>query len=258
MQTSTDAKLPLFSITWTTEGLFSWAPKSLQMVIAVMKLKDICSLEGKLWPTRQHIKKQRHYFANKGLSSQSYGFSNGHAWVWELDHKGSWVWKNWCFWTVVLKKTLESPLDCKEINQSILKEISPEYSLEGLMLKLKLQYSGHLMRRADSLEKIFFFFFYFTVLYWLCHTLTRKDLDAGKDWRQEEKGMTEDEMVGWHHWLDGHEFEKAPAAKEAWHATVHGVAKSQIQLSNWTELGVKCILIPKYFLINKLRKAFAF
>ena len=85
---------------------------------------------------------------------------------------------------MVLEKSLESPLDCKE-NQSILKEISPEYSLEGLMLKLKLQYFGHLMRRVDSLEKT----------------------DAGRDWGQEEKGMTEDEIAGWHHGLNGHESE---------------------------------------------------
>ena len=102
---------------------------------------------------RQHIKKQRHYFANKGPSSQGYGFSSSHVWMWELDYKESWAPKNWCFWTVVLERTLESPLKCKEAIQSILKEISPEYSLEGLMLKLKRQYFGHLMRRADSLEK---------------------------------------------------------------------------------------------------------
>ena len=92
---------------------------------------------------RQYIKKQTHYSANKGLSSQSYGFSSSHVWMWELDHKEGWAPKNWCFWTVVLEKTL------RRSNQSILKEISPEYSLEGLMLKLKLQYFGHLMRRTD-------------------------------------------------------------------------------------------------------------
>ena len=102
---------------------------------------------------RQHIKKQRHCFANKGPSSQSYGFSSSHVWLWELDYKESWAWKNWCFWTVVLEKTLESPLDCKDIQPVHLKEISPEYSLEGLMLKLKLQYFGHLMQITDSLEK---------------------------------------------------------------------------------------------------------
>ena len=96
------------------------------------------------------ILKSRHYFANKGLSNQSYSFSSSHVWMWELNYKESWAPKNWCFWTVVLKKTLESPLDSKE---SILKEMSPEYSLEGLMLKLKLQYFGHLMWWANSLEK---------------------------------------------------------------------------------------------------------
>ena len=93
---------------------------------------------------------QRHYFANKGPPSQSYDFSSSQVWMWELDYKESWVLKNWCFWTVVLKKTLET---ARRSDQSILKEISPEYSLEGLMLKLKLQYFGHLIWRTDSLEK---------------------------------------------------------------------------------------------------------
>ena len=118
--------------------------------------------------------------------------------MWELDHKESWVPKNWCFWTAVLEKTLESPLECKEI-----KPVNPNGNQswifmkhhEGLMLKLKLQYSGHLLQRADSLEKT---------------RLIRKDPDAGKDWRQEEKGTTEDEMVGWHNQPNGHEFEQAP------------------------------------------------
>ena len=98
---------------WQT--LFWGTPKSLQMVTATMKLKDACSLEEKLWPIPGQLIKHRHYFANKGQSSQSYGFSSGHVWMWELDCKESWVSKNWCFWTVVLEKTLESPLDCKEI-----------------------------------------------------------------------------------------------------------------------------------------------
>ena len=151
-------------ISWQIDGemmdtvslYFSWAPKSLQMVIAAMKLKDVCSLEEKLWPAyaRQHIKEQGRYFANKSPSSQSYGFSSSHVWIWELDYKESWVPKNWCFWTVVLEKTLESLLELQEDpNQLILKEISPECSLEGLMLKLKLQYFGHPIWRADSLEK---------------------------------------------------------------------------------------------------------
>ena len=126
-----------------------------------MKLKDTCSLEESYGQPRQHIKKQRHYFANKGPSSHSYGFSSNHVWMWELDYKESWVPKNWCFWTVVLEKTfffflrrlLRVPWTARRSNQAFLKEISPEYSLEGLMLKLKLQYFGHLIRRTDSLAK---------------------------------------------------------------------------------------------------------
>ena len=133
------------------QTLFFWAPKSLQMVTAAMKLKDAYSLEGKLWPTRQHIKKQRHYFANKGPSSQGYGFSSGHVWMWELDGEESWALKNWCFWTVVLEETLQNPLDCKEIQPVHPK--GNQFWILGLMLKLKLQYVGHLMQRPDSLEK---------------------------------------------------------------------------------------------------------
>ena len=100
-----------------------------------------------------HIQKQRHYFANKGPSGQGYGFSSGHVWIWELDCEESWVLENWCFWTMVLEKTLESPLDCKEIQPVHPEGDSPGCSLEGLMLKLKLQYFGHLMWRADWFEK---------------------------------------------------------------------------------------------------------
>ena len=97
------------------QTLFFGAPKSLHMVIAAMKLKDVCSLEESYDQPRQHIKNQRHYFANKGPSGQGYGFSSSHVWMWELDYKESWALKNWLFWTVLLEKTLESPLDCKEI-----------------------------------------------------------------------------------------------------------------------------------------------
>ena len=102
---------------------------------------------------RQHIRKQRHYFANKGPSSQGYGFSSSHVWMWELDYKESWALKNWCFWIVLLEKTRESLETSRRSNQIILKEISPEYSLKGLMLKLKFQYFGYMMWRIDSLEK---------------------------------------------------------------------------------------------------------
>ena len=96
------------------QTLFFWAPKSLKMVTAAMKLKDAYSLEEKLWQPRQHIKKQRPTFTNKVLSSQSYGFSSSHVWLWELDYKESWVPKNWCFWTVVLEKTFWESLGQQE------------------------------------------------------------------------------------------------------------------------------------------------
>ena len=147
-----------------------------------MKLKDAYSLEGKLW---HHIKKQRHYFANKGLSSQGCGSSSGHVQMWELDCEESWALKNWCFWTVVLEKTLESPLDCKEIQP-----VHP-----------KGDQSWVFIGRADIEAE--------TPILWPPHAkscLIGKDPDAGKDWGQEEKGMTEDEMAGWHHRLSGHGF----------------------------------------------------
>ena len=130
--------------------LFSWAPKSLRMVTTATKLNKLALWKKCSDKPRQHIKKQRHYFANKGPSSQSYGFSSSHVWMWQSDHKEGWVLKNWWFQTVVLEKTLETLLDSKEI-KPVLKEINPECSLEGLMLKLKLQYFGHLMQRTDSL-----------------------------------------------------------------------------------------------------------
>ena len=109
---------------------------------------------------RQHITKQRHHYANKGPSSQSYGFSNSHVWMRELDHEESWVPNNWCFWTVVgvfsnccWRRLLRFPWTARRSNQSIVKEINSEYSLEGLVLKLKLQHFGHQMRTADSLKK---------------------------------------------------------------------------------------------------------
>ena len=134
---------------------------------------------------RQYIKKQRHYFVNKGLSSQGYGFSSSRVWMWELDYKESWVLKNWCFWTVVLEKTLESPLDCKEIQP-----VHPKGNLSWV-------FSGGTDVEAETL-----IFWPPDVKSWLIW----KDPDVGKEWRQEEKGTTEDEMAGWHHQLSGHEF----------------------------------------------------
>ena len=123
---------------------------------------------------------------NKGPSSQGYGFSSSHVWTWELDYKESWALKNWCFWTVVLEKTLESPLDCKAIQP-----VHPKGHQSWMFI-------GRIDAKAE------------TPILWppdVKNWLIGKDRDAGKDWRQEEKGMTEDEMVGWHHWLDAHEFE---------------------------------------------------
>ena len=132
---------------------------------------------------RQYIKKQRHYFANKGPSSQSYGFSGSHIWMWELDYKESWVPKNWCFWTVVLEKILDSLLDCKEIQPVHPKRNQPWIFIGRTNNEAETPMLWHLMRRTDSSP------------------------DVGKDWRQEEKGTKEDEMVGWHHWFNGQEFE---------------------------------------------------
>ena len=135
--------------------------------------------------TNLDTEKQRYYFANKGLPSQTYDFSSSHVCIWELDYKESWVPKNWCFWTVVLEKNLESPLDCKEIQ--------PVHS--------KGDQSWMFSGRADVEGE--------TPILWPPDAkswLIWKDPDAGKDWGQEEKGATEDEMAGWHHQVNAHEF----------------------------------------------------
>ena len=138
---------------------------------------------------RQHIQKQRHYFANTSPSSQSYGFSSSHVWMWELNYKKSSPLKNWWFETVVLEKTLESPLDFKEIQP-----VHPIGNQSWISI-------GRTDAKAEA------------PILWppdVNSWLTGKDPDAGKEWRWEEKGTTEEEMVGWHHRLDEHEFEQAP------------------------------------------------
>ena len=162
---------------------------------------------------RQHIKKERHYFVDKDSYGQSSGFSSSHVWVLELDHKESWVLENWCFWTVVLEKSLESPLDCKEI-----KPAHPKGDQSWIFI-----------RTTDAEAE--------TPVLWPPNAnswLIRKDPDAGKDWRPEEKEMTEDEMVGWHQQLDGREFEQAPGVGDGQGSLA--CTKSWTQLSDWTEL----------------------
>ena len=168
---------------------FGGAPKSLQMVTAAMKLKTLAPLKKSYDQPRQHIKKQRHYFAKKCQSSQRYDFSSGHVWMWELDYKESWALKNWCFWTVVLEKTLKSPLDCKEIQP----------------VNSKGDQSWVFIGRNDVEAE--------TPILWPPDAkswLIGKDPAAGRGWGQEEKETTEDEMAGWHQQLDGREFEQAP------------------------------------------------
>ena len=168
---SSDSSHPPFPTLHNSTHLFSTSAS----ISLPCKNTPVCKHSMKSYDQpRQHIKKQRHYFANKGPSSQNYGFSSSHVWMWELEYKESWVLKNWCVWSVVLKR-LESPLDCKEIQL-----VTPKGNQSWIFIG-----------RTDAEAE--------TSILWppdAKNWLAGKDPDAGKDWRQEEKGTTEDEMVG--------------------------------------------------------------
>ena len=213
------------------EALFWGAPKSLQMVAEAMKLKDLL-LGKKLLTYLDSILKSRDITLLTKVH-QSSGFSSSHVWMWELNYKESWVPKNWCFWTGALEKTPESPLDCKEIQP-----VHPKGNQSWIFI-------GRTDAEAEA------------PILWPPNAkswLIGKDPDAEKDWRQEEKGMAEDEMIGWHHWL----WTGVWASSGSWWWTGKpGVLQSMglqslTRLSDWTELNIPlyiCMWKKKYYIV---------
>ena len=202
------------------QTLFLGTPKSLQMATAAIKLKHTWSFEEKLWQSRQCIKKQKYHFADKGPYSQSYGFSNSHVQMWEFVHKEGWTPKKWCFQIMMLKNTLESPLDCKEVQP-----VHPEGNQSWVFIgRTDVEAETPILWPPDA--KSWFIW---------------KDPDAGKDWGQEENGTAEDEMAGWHHWLNALGFGWTPGIGDRQGSLVccgsWGCKKSDTtERLNWTEL----------------------
>ena len=178
---------------WKTLGLF---PALVGKGLKSLEPKDTSSIPGgdgqtpligKIGHTSHHPM----LLNMRCLYSQSYSFSSSHVWMWELDHKEGWAPKNWCFQIVVLEKTLECPLDCMEI-----KSVNPKGNQPWIFIE-RTDVEAPILWQPNAKSR-----------------LTGKDLDAGKDWGQEEKGVTEDQMVGWHHWLNWHEFEQTLGESE--------------------------------------------
>ena len=209
--------------------LFSWAPKSLWTVTAATKLKDACSLVEKLWLNEQCIKKQRHYFADKGPYSQSYGFSSSHVQMWELDYKEGWALKNWCFQTVVLERTLESPLDSKEIKPVNHKGKQPWIFIGRTDAEAPI--FGHLWEELTHWKRPWC---------WERLKVGGEGDDRGGDVCMASVKMSLSKL------------QEMVKVRQAWRVAVHGAAMSWTWQCNWTTTKMLYIHIMKYYLtINR-------